>query len=107
MSKPLISRAVRVGDLLFLSGMTAKGADTKTQTKNVMEKIKETLEENGLGMKDVVSGVVYLTDITERPEGFNPIWREYFPDNPPTRTCVEVGLAPPTTVEVTVVAKYS
>lgn len=106
MSKPLISRTQRVGDILYLSGMTAQGEDTKTQARNTLERIKATLEEHGLTMKNVVKATVYLTDISERPTEFNPIWREYFPDNPPTRTCVQVGLAPPTTVEVTVVAKY-
>jgi enamine deaminase RidA (YjgF/YER057c/UK114 family) len=58
-------------------------------------------------MKNIVAAVVYLTDINDRPKYFNPIWREYFPEDPPTRTCVQVGLAPPATVEVTVVAKIT
>jgi 2-iminobutanoate/2-iminopropanoate deaminase len=107
MSKPLISPAIKVGDLLFLSGMTGEGATTEEQSRNIFEKIKKVLEDNGSSLESVVAATVYLTDIEERPAEFNPVWREYFPDNPPTRTCVEIGLAGSTTVEVTVIAKAS
>lgn len=104
MAKPLISRVRKAGNLLFLSGMTGDGDDTETQTRNIFEKIKKTLDEAGTSMEDVVSATVYLIDVNDRPEFFNPIWCEYFPENPPTRTCIQVGLAPPMKVEVTVVA---
>lgn len=104
MSKPIISRAKRVGNLLFLSGMTGEGGDTGAQTRNIFEKIKKNLEDSGSCFENVVAATVYLTDINDRPKYFNPIWSEYFPVNPPTRTCIEVGLAPPLKVEVTVIA---
>ena len=104
MAKYIISRAVNTGNLLFLSGMTGKGADTTTQTRSIFEKIKKTLEDGGSSMENVINATVYLTDINDRPKYFNPLWSEYFPEKPPTRTCVQVGLSPPTTVEVTVVA---
>lgn len=103
----LISGTRKAGDLLFLSGRTGDGEDVETQTRSVFEKIKKTLEDNGLSMKDVVNATVYLTDINDRPSHFNPIWREYFPENPPTRTCIQIGLAPPKKVEVTVIAAIS
>ena len=84
--------------------MTAEGNDTGIQTRNIFEKIKKILEENESSLQNIVAATVYLTDINERPKYFNPTWSEYFPDNPPTRTCVQVGLAPPSKVEVTVVA---
>jgi len=104
MSKPIISKAKQVGGLLFLSGVTGKGENAGDQAKDVFEKIKKNLEEAGSGLDDVVAATVYLTDINDRPKYFNPVWSQYFPENPPTRTCVEVGLAPPSKVEVTVIA---
>ena len=55
-------------------------------------------------MENIIKATVYLTDLNDRPKRFNPVWSEYFPENPPTRTCIQVGLAPPAKVEVTVVA---
>ena len=104
MEKPLISLTRKVGNLLFLSGMTGGKGDTETQIKNMFEKIKKTLEKEGSSMDNVLSAKVYLTDLNDRPKYFNHIWREYFPDNPPTRTCIQVGLAPPTKAEITVIA---
>jgi len=104
MEKPLISKTRKAGNLLFLSGMTGGEGNTETQIRNIFEKIKEILEDAGASMDDVVSATVYLTDINDRSKHFNNIWREYFSENPPTRTCVEVGLAPPITAEMTVIA---
>jgi enamine deaminase RidA (YjgF/YER057c/UK114 family) len=103
MSKPLLSSARKVGNLLFLSGMIGKGDDKESKFRDTFEKIKGVLKENGLSMENVVSAVVYLEDIGDRPKYLNPLWREYFPDNPPTRTCVEAGLAGGQ-IEITAVA---
>lgn len=92
MSKPLISRVRRVGNTLYLSGVIGRGDDKETKFRDTFEKIKTIVEENGLELKDVFKAVVYLEDINDRPALLNPIWREYFPDNPPTRTTVEAGL---------------
>ena len=104
MSKPLISRMKKVGNLLFLSGMIGKGDDKESKFRDTFERIKGVLKENGLSMEDVVSATVYLEDISDRPTYLNPLWREYFPDDPPTRTCVEVGLAGGQ-IEITVTAR--
>ena len=104
MEKPLISKIKKAGNLIFLSGMTGGEGNTENQIRNIFEKIKRVLEDAGASMADVVSATVYLTDIKDRSKHFNNIWREYFSENPPTRTCVEVGLAPPITAEMTVVA---
>jgi len=104
MSKPLISRAVKAGNLVFLSGMTGEGDDTETQVRSVFEKIRKTLEDAGSSMGNVVAATVYLTDLDDRPKYLNPIWRELFPENPPTRTCIQAGLSPPMKVEITVTA---
>jgi 2-iminobutanoate/2-iminopropanoate deaminase len=103
MSAPLISGVKRVGNLLFLSGRIGRGDDKESRFRNTFESVKEVLEENGSSMGDVVSATVYLEDIEDRPRYLNPLWREYFPVDPPTRTCVEVGLNGGQ-IEITVVA---
>jgi len=103
MSKPLISRVRRAGNLLFLSGMIGRGDDKESKFRDTFERIKGVLEENGLSLENVVKATVYLEDIDDRPKYLNPLWREYFPDDPPTRTCVEAGLNGGQ-IEITVVA---
>jgi enamine deaminase RidA (YjgF/YER057c/UK114 family) len=103
MSKPLISRVQRAGNILFLSGMIGKGDDKESKFRDTFEKIKGVLEENGLSLENVVNATVYLEDIDDRPKYLNPLWREYFPGVPPTRTCVEAGLNGGQ-IEITVVA---
>jgi 2-iminobutanoate/2-iminopropanoate deaminase len=104
MSSKIISRYKIVGDLIFLSGVTGNGEDTETQTRNIFYKIQDILKQQGASLQDIVNATVYLTDINDRPENFNPVWKEMFPDNPPTRTCIEIGLAPPAKIEITVIA---
>ena len=92
MSKPLLSKVRKAGNVLYLSGIIGRGDTKETKFRDTFERIKAVLEENGLSMKDVVKAVVYLEDINDRPKYLNPLWREYFPGVPPTRTCVESGL---------------
>ena len=92
MSKPLISTVRKSGNTLYLSGIIGRGDTKEARFRNTFDKIKGVLEANGLSMEDVVKAVIYLEDINDRPEILNPLWREYFPDNPPTRTTVESGL---------------
>ncbi len=92
MSKPLLSRVRRAGNILYLSGMIGRGEDKESKFRDTFERIKGVLEENGLSLENVVKATVYLEDIDDRPKYLNPLWREYFPGIPPTRTCVEAGL---------------
>jgi 2-iminobutanoate/2-iminopropanoate deaminase len=105
MSKPLLSRVRRVGNILYLSGMIGRGENKETKFRDTFERIKAVVNENGLELKDIVKATVYLEDINDRPKYLNPLWREYFPDNPPTRTCVEAGLNGGQ-IEITVVAAF-
>ena len=105
MSKPLLSRTRRVDNILYLSGIIGRGDDKETKFRDTFERIKAVLEENGLGLKDMVKATIYLEDINDRPKYLNPLWREYFPDNPPTRTCIEAGLNGGQ-IEITAVAAF-
>ena len=94
-TEPLISTAVRFGDLLFLSGrapidvttMTVVSDDFEAQARDVLRSIGETLGEAGSGFENVLRVVCYL----RRAEDFaawNRLWAETFPTPRPARTTV-------------------
>ena len=106
-----LSRAVRAGDFVFLSGLVGSstdgqivGDDIKTQTRQCLQNIKTTLAIAGADFKDVAKATVWLTDPAYFPE-FNEIYAEFFPANPPARSTVCSALVhPDALVEIEVVA---
>jgi enamine deaminase RidA (YjgF/YER057c/UK114 family) len=94
------SRAVRVGDILYLSGAIGRGPDGKppqgieAQTKATMDDIGETLKLAGLGYDRLFHCTAFLADMKDWP-AFNKVYVGYFPDGPlPARSAVGVnGLA--------------
>jgi 2-iminobutanoate/2-iminopropanoate deaminase len=79
------SSAVRVGDLLFLSGaignlpgsLTLAEGGTPGETRQTMDNIGATLKHCGLGFADVVKVTVMLADMSEWA-AFNAVYIEYF-----------------------------
>jgi reactive intermediate/imine deaminase len=94
------SRAVRVGDILYLSGAIGRGPDGKppagieAQTKATMDDIGETLKLAGLSFGDLFHCTVFLSDMKNWAD-FNKVYVTYFPTGPlPARSAVGVnGLA--------------
>ena len=94
------SSAVRVGDILYLSGAIGRGPDGKppegieAQTKATMDDIGNTLKLAGLGYDDLFHCTVFLSDM-KNWAAFNTVYLTYFPDGPlPARSAVGVnGLA--------------
>jgi reactive intermediate/imine deaminase len=94
------SRAVRVGDILYLSGAIGRGADGKppegieAQAKATMDDIGDTLKLAGLGYDRIFHCTVFLSDM-KNWAAFNTVYLTYFPDGPlPARSAVGVnGLA--------------
>lgn len=105
MSKPIISPYRKSGNLIFLSGVTGEPGDVKTQIVNAFEKVRQRLKEAGTSMENILTVVVYLTNLNDRETALNPIWEKYFPTTPPARTTVEAGLGPGRFVEIQVVAQ--
>ena len=104
------SRAIRVGDFLFLSGqvpMNAQGevvrGDISVQTEAVMTRISETLAECGVGFDQVVKATVWLSDM-QHFTGFNEVYKRHFPNGFPVRSTVGAQLALGVDVEVEVQA---
>ena len=105
-----LSRAIRAGDFVFLTGQVPfkDGVPMVTgtieeQTRAVLDEIKATLALAGCALDDVVKAMVWLTDRADFP-GFNAIYAEYFPDQPPARSAVVSDLLVDVRVEVEVVA---
>ena len=83
--KPLpFSEAVRVGDVLYLSGQIGIGADGKlpdgieAQTKQAMDNIGAVLKRAGLAYADVFHCTAFLADMKDWP-AFNTVYVPYFP----------------------------
>ncbi len=95
------SQGIIAGNYLFVSGQipidpetgeVIKG-DFKTQVRRVLENIKAIVEASGASMKDVVKVTVYLKDMNKFQE-FNEIYKEYFKEEPPARSVIEVSNLP-------------
>lgn len=77
------SRAVRVGDTLYVSGQIGnrpdgtKADDLAGQTRQAMENIKAVLESFGLGMESIFKVTVMLADMDQWRD-FNAVYLEYF-----------------------------
>ena len=86
------AEAVRVGDLLFVSGQIGNRPGTlqlvegglEAEARQTLDNIKAILERHGSSLDHVVKCTVYLTDMSEWP-AFNAIYVEYFPGPKPAR----------------------
>ena len=88
------SEAVRVDDLLFLSGVL--GTDStgrlvpggiRPETRQALENIKSALQRNGLTMAHVVKCTAMLADIADWP-AMNEVYTTYFPGPKPARSAM-------------------
>ena len=102
----VLSPAVRVGDVVYLSGVlgTKPGggglADggIEGQTRQALENVKSALALAGGAMQDIVKCTVFLTDVKDFA-AMNQVYREFFPTDPPARSTVAVaGLVVPSAV---------
>jgi len=91
------SRAVKVGNNVYVSGTVARGPDGKVvfggvyeQAKQAIANIAAALEQAGASLSDVVRTRIYLVDIDEQDE-LARAHREAFGDIRPASTMVEVA----------------
>lgn len=116
--------ARRVGNLLFLSGIGPRERGTKkipgveldaegrvvsydieTQCHSVFRNVRYILEEAGASWDKLVDVTVFLTNMKDDFKTYNRLWAEYFKDNPPCRTTVEVNCLPtPIAIELKCIA---
>ncbi|WP_419960794.1 RidA family protein [Psychrobacillus sp. BM2] len=107
------SHAVEADDFIFLSGQTAMNAETgenlqgniAEQTKQCFTNLLEVLEAANLTHDDVVKVNVYLTDM-DHFSSMNEVYKKFFNDPYPARTCVAVLALPlGAEVEIEMIAK--
>ena len=105
-----LSKAIRAGDYVYLSGQVPLKSDgsvetgsIEDQTRVVMENIKAILGEAGCELSDVIKATAWLSDRADFA-GFNRVYAEYFAEAPPTRSTVESRLMIDIRVEVEVTA---
>ena len=105
-----LSRAVRAGDFVFLTGQVPmqNGAvithgSIEDQTRAVLDDITATLAMAGCDRNDVVKSMVWLTSREDFP-GFNAVYAEYFPEQPPARSAIVNDLLVDVKVEIEVIA---
>tara|TARA_Y200000002_G_scaffold216772_1_gene178853 strand:+ start:334 stop:720 length:387 start_codon:yes stop_codon:yes gene_type:complete len=105
-----LSKAVRAGDYVFLTGqvpmkngVVVTQGSIEDQTRIVLDEIKNTLTEAGCELKDVVKSMVWLKNRDDFP-GFNSIYGEYFSHEPPARSAIVSDFLVDVLVEVEVVA---
>jgi 2-iminobutanoate/2-iminopropanoate deaminase len=100
-SKSPLSQAVKVGNMLFVSGqvpvdsktMQIVSDDFAVQARFVLESLKGIVEAAGVSLSQVVKTTVFLTDMSRFQE-MNEIYKNYFPQEPPARTCIGVKELP-------------
>ena len=110
-SMPL-SRAIRAGDLVFVSGIPADpnpatgklDPDIRAQVRSCMQTIEEILKAAGTSLSNVVAVTTYLKHASMFAD-YNEEYRKFFPNDPPTRTTVQADLmAADMLVEITTTA---
>lgn len=95
------SQAMDLGDFVFCSGQIPLVPETglmveggiEEQTRQMFANIKAVLAAAGLDFSHVVKTTVFMTDLSQFAV-FNGIYGEYFPENPPARSCVQVCALP-------------
>src|SRR5215211_2687821 len=109
----LYPHARRVGNLLFLSGVGPRQRGTKTipgvtlndageitaydiaaQCHSVFANVRAILEEAGSRWENLVDVTVFLTNMKADFPTYNRLWAEYFNENPPCRTTLEINALP-------------
>jgi enamine deaminase RidA (YjgF/YER057c/UK114 family) len=103
------SRAVRVGNLVFVAGTTAANPDGVTsgdayaQTRRIFEIIRDALERSGASLEDVVRTRMFVKNIADADE-IGRAHGEIFGRIRPVATMVEVSrfVAPDMLVEIEV-----
>ncbi len=120
----LYPHARKVGNLLFLSGVGPRKAgqtdipgvtlnengeiesyDIEQQCHSVFQNIKYILEDSGSSWDNIVDVQVFLTNMKDDFKTYNKIYADYFKDNQPCRTTIEIKSLPtPIAIELKVIA---
>ena len=124
----LYPHARKVGNLLFLSGVGPRTAgsdandsgvpgleldhngnfvqfDFEAQCRSVFDNVRAVLEASGSSWENLVDVTVFLVDMKRDFKTYNRVYAEYFKDNQPCRTTVEINSLPtPIAIELKCIA---
>ena len=120
----LYPHARQVGNFLFLSGvgprergkkeipgvtLDEKGKiisyDIESQCHSVFSNVRAVLEDSGTTWENLIDVTVFLTNMKDDFQTYNRIYTEYFIDNQPCRTTVEINCLPtPIAIELKCIA---
>lgn len=120
----LYPHARAVGQFLFLSGVgprergtkkipgvelnadgTIQSYDIEKQCHSVFKNVRSILEDAGSSWEHLVDVTVYLTNMKADFPTYNRLWAEYFGQNPPCRTTLEINCLPtPIAIELKCIA---
>jgi len=95
------SQGIQAGALVFTAGQLGivpgtkefAGPDIESQTRQALENLKAVLEAGGSCLEHVIKTTVFLQDIGEFSR-MNGVYAEFFPENPPARSAVQVAALP-------------
>ncbi len=116
--------ARKVGNLLFLSGVGPRERGTKVipgvtldsdgniasydieaQCHSVFKNVKAILEDAGSSWAELIDVTVFLTNMKDDFQTYNQLYKEYFKDNQPCRTTLEINCLPtPIAIELKCIA---
>ncbi len=120
----LYPHARRIGNMLYLSGVGPRqrgskdipgvkldesgkivSYDIEEQCRSVFQNVRYILEDAGSSWENIIDVTVYLTNRASDFASYNRLYAEYFKDNKPCRTTVEVNALPtPIAIELKVIA---
>jgi 2-iminobutanoate/2-iminopropanoate deaminase len=109
------SQGIKAGNFIFMSGQIAidaitgevEGNDINSQTKQIFKNIEAILKEAGANLSDIVKTTVFLKNMDDFSL-FNEVYKLYFINSFPARSCVEVSRLPKDVlIEIEMVAVIS
>ena len=95
------SQGIKSGNLVFTSGQIPLNPETgelingdfKSEISQVLTNLNAVLKSGGSSLKKAVKLTVFLTDLSYFPQ-INEVFKEFFPENPPARSAVQVSALP-------------
>ena len=95
------SQGIKSGNLVFTSGQIPINPETgelingdfKSEISQVLTNLNGVLKSGGSSLKKAIKLTVFLTDLSYFPQ-VNEVFKEFFPENPPARSAVQVSALP-------------
>ncbi len=95
------SQGIKSGNLVFTSGQIPLNPETgelingdfKSEISQVLTNLNGVLKSGGSSLKKAITLTVFLTDLSYFPQ-VNEVFKEFFPENPPARSAVQVSALP-------------